>query len=366
MLVAYRAASCAGVVLSARSTRRSSSARRSTPLIRHKLQVVGVANGQRVPEDWHRLSAQRAGAAGDARRRQRRLALRRRRHEPGLRRAAARGAAAAAARMSRAAFDDLADCRHDRSHRHAIAASDQADGLRRMFAGAAPALRARGLEPARRLRRRAARAPLHRASPSAARSTLVVDAAERAGPAGEMALIDLGAVHRAAVAAGRLPRRARPADPLRRCAPARPRGFLRARRRGGAAGSTSSSSMRSAPRAVPPVRAAPRRRGRGRRAVPDRPRRRPARQRHPCLCGDEAARAARRPAGRHDLLLGAAPQLAARRAHRQPAGELRRQLLRRACCATGPGSTRPATPREPTGLAPAPARRRIASRSRCR
>ena len=26
-------------------------------VIRHKLKVVGVANGQRVPEDWHRLSA---------------------------------------------------------------------------------------------------------------------------------------------------------------------------------------------------------------------------------------------------------------------------------------------------------------------
>ena len=39
-------------------------------LIRHKLKVVGVANGQRVPEDWHRLSAQRAGAARAARRRQ--------------------------------------------------------------------------------------------------------------------------------------------------------------------------------------------------------------------------------------------------------------------------------------------------------
>jgi flagellar biosynthesis protein FlhF len=25
--------------------------------IRHKLKIVGVANGQRVPEDWHRLSA---------------------------------------------------------------------------------------------------------------------------------------------------------------------------------------------------------------------------------------------------------------------------------------------------------------------
>ena len=26
-------------------------------MIRHKLKVLGVANGQRVPEDWHRLSA---------------------------------------------------------------------------------------------------------------------------------------------------------------------------------------------------------------------------------------------------------------------------------------------------------------------
>ena len=27
-------------------------------LIRHKLKVLAVANGQRVPEDWHRLSSQ--------------------------------------------------------------------------------------------------------------------------------------------------------------------------------------------------------------------------------------------------------------------------------------------------------------------
>jgi flagellar biosynthesis protein FlhF len=27
------------------------------PLIRHRLKVLAVANGQRVPEDWHRLSA---------------------------------------------------------------------------------------------------------------------------------------------------------------------------------------------------------------------------------------------------------------------------------------------------------------------
>jgi flagellar biosynthesis protein FlhF len=39
-------------------------------LIRHRQRVLGVANGQRVPEDWHRLSAhalvQRALRAGGA------------------------------------------------------------------------------------------------------------------------------------------------------------------------------------------------------------------------------------------------------------------------------------------------------------
>lgn len=56
VLIAYRAASCAGIVLS-----KLDEAVKLGPaldaLIRHKLKVVGVANGQRVPEDWHRLSA---------------------------------------------------------------------------------------------------------------------------------------------------------------------------------------------------------------------------------------------------------------------------------------------------------------------
>ena len=56
MLIAYRASSCAGVVLS-----KLDEAIKLGPAldaaIRHKLTVVGVANGQRVPEDWHRLSA---------------------------------------------------------------------------------------------------------------------------------------------------------------------------------------------------------------------------------------------------------------------------------------------------------------------
>jgi flagellar biosynthesis protein FlhF len=56
VLVAYRASTCSGIVLS-----KMDEAVKLGPaldaLIRHKLKVVGVANGQRVPEDWHRLSA---------------------------------------------------------------------------------------------------------------------------------------------------------------------------------------------------------------------------------------------------------------------------------------------------------------------
>jgi len=56
VLVAYRAATCAGVVLS-----KIDEAVKLGPAIdaaiRHKLTILGVANGQRVPEDWHRLSA---------------------------------------------------------------------------------------------------------------------------------------------------------------------------------------------------------------------------------------------------------------------------------------------------------------------
>lgn len=54
---AYQGNACAGVILS-----KLDEAVKLGPaldaLIRHKLKVVGVANGQRVPEDWHRLSSQ--------------------------------------------------------------------------------------------------------------------------------------------------------------------------------------------------------------------------------------------------------------------------------------------------------------------
>lgn len=56
VMVSYRAAACAGIVLS-----KMDEAVKLGPaidaVIRHKLKVIGVANGQRVPEDWHRLSA---------------------------------------------------------------------------------------------------------------------------------------------------------------------------------------------------------------------------------------------------------------------------------------------------------------------
>jgi flagellar biosynthesis protein FlhF len=56
VMIAYHAPLCAGIVLS-----KMDEAVKLGPaldaLIRHKVKVIGVANGQRVPEDWHRLSA---------------------------------------------------------------------------------------------------------------------------------------------------------------------------------------------------------------------------------------------------------------------------------------------------------------------
>lgn len=57
VMISYRAAACKGVVLS-----KLDEAVKLAPaldaVIRHKQKVVAVANGQRVPEDWHRLSGQ--------------------------------------------------------------------------------------------------------------------------------------------------------------------------------------------------------------------------------------------------------------------------------------------------------------------
>jgi flagellar biosynthesis protein FlhF len=57
VLISYHGAACRGVVLS-----KIDEAVKLAPaldaLIRHKMRILGVANGQRVPEDWHRLSSQ--------------------------------------------------------------------------------------------------------------------------------------------------------------------------------------------------------------------------------------------------------------------------------------------------------------------
>ena len=57
VIVSYRAHQARGVILS-----KMDEAVKLGPaldaVIRHKLSVLGVANGQRVPEDWHRLPAQ--------------------------------------------------------------------------------------------------------------------------------------------------------------------------------------------------------------------------------------------------------------------------------------------------------------------
>ena len=56
VLISYCAPTCAGIVLS-----KMDEAVKLGPaldaLIRHRLKLIGVANGHRVPEDWHRLSA---------------------------------------------------------------------------------------------------------------------------------------------------------------------------------------------------------------------------------------------------------------------------------------------------------------------
>ena len=57
VLVSYRAASCKGVIL-AKVDEAIKLAPALDAVIRHQLPVLAVANGQRVPEDWHRLSAQ--------------------------------------------------------------------------------------------------------------------------------------------------------------------------------------------------------------------------------------------------------------------------------------------------------------------
>ena len=54
---AWRGAEAQGVILSKLDEAVKLAPALDT-VIRHKLRVLGVTNGQRVPEDWHRLSSQ--------------------------------------------------------------------------------------------------------------------------------------------------------------------------------------------------------------------------------------------------------------------------------------------------------------------
>ena len=57
VVLSWRASECLGVVLSKIDEAVKLGPALDT-LIRHRLRVLGTANGQRVPEDWHRLSSQ--------------------------------------------------------------------------------------------------------------------------------------------------------------------------------------------------------------------------------------------------------------------------------------------------------------------
>ncbi len=184
VLVAYRAASCAGVVLS-----KLDEAIKLGPAldaaIRHKLTVVGVANGQRVPEDWHRLSAN------------------------ALVQRAMRGGGSAAWRLDAAEMNLVFATPSGRRRRRAQrliaplprfarldpmptpSRHDQAAGLRQMFAGAC----ARFVPVVSNPHVACGGVMLERLSTAFAERgarVLVVDAGERAGAAGEMAMVDLG------------------------------------------------------------------------------------------------------------------------------------------------------------------------------
>ena len=191
----------------------------------------------------------------------------------------------------------------------------------------------------------------------ARRGTLVVDAAEARQRGRRDGADRPRAVHRAAVAAGLLPRRARPADPLRRCTRAR-RARSSARCRSRAAGSTSCSSTparselcrlfaRRTRCSTAPVPAA---------LADDRP------------ASVTHAYASMKLLAQRAGLRGATTCCSApRRARRAPSASPT-QLAACAdtssarCCATGCGSTRPATPREPPG---AGLRRLVAASCAC-
>ena len=178
-------------------------------------------------------------------------------------------------------------------------------------------------------------------------NTLVVDAADTAARTRRAGLHRPRRLRRAAVAAARLPGRARPADAARRHARLA-RELPRRACRSGAATSTSSLVHAEAPRALPHVRAAPRRTLRAGAARSS--------CRRPAESVTHAYAALKLLAQRpglmiFDLVLRRRAAVAARRARSPPAGRLRRQLPRRRAARLGrdrPGRRRRASLRPAT------------------
>jgi flagellar biosynthetic protein FlhF len=213
VMQAYNAASCRGAVLS-----KIDEAVKFAPaldaLIRHKLRVVGVANGQRA----RRLAppvVERADPARDASGGHAGVARRAVRHEPDVRRAAHRDACGRRlARLIEGTAMSLSTASNAR------AANDQAAGLRRMFGSARRCF----IALAHNDQVAQASLVIDRLCDAAAAtpaSTLFVDAADSAPAPHEMALIDLA---RRGVDRRRVPRRPQAADSACRphgCAPCR-------------------------------------------------------------------------------------------------------------------------------------------------
>jgi hypothetical protein len=189
VLAAYRANTCRGVVLS-----KIDEAVKLAPaldaLIRHKVKVLAVANGQRVPEDWHRLSAQalvqRALRSGGSR--------------PGSSTTTTSAwSSAASRRWARPRWPPDRHLRPDARQRHAprpftaSAPADQASGLRRLFAPVRRRLLPVAANPFVPSPARPCSKRCRRHWPRKGRQVLVVDAAGTAPAPHETALFDLAA-----------------------------------------------------------------------------------------------------------------------------------------------------------------------------
>ena len=229
-----------------------------------------------------------------------------------------------------------ARCTPDASNRFADAMSrlppfDQAHGLRRLFAHAQTHFVPVVSNPHVGLRWPDARTPVRRLRrarhPHAGRRRCP----SRPRRAADEALFELAACIEPLSERIVVPRRARPVDSLCRCD--RLDRAVPARRRRGGTDQPGRADPCAGARAVPPVRAPPRR-SRRRAGLPAAAGRRPAEQRDPCLRGDEAAGDTRRPARLRARARRQCALAARRRASRCRSRCVPTTFSAR-CCATG-------------------------------